>query len=258
MQWSPMGAHAVAKWALAYLIDVSITRSIAWTQIEVVFHSVFYRGARRCGGGPTQGAGQKRAPRYGKSPFCFAQNSCEPWPVPPVMLLDSVCAPSLQWIREPGWGWCALVTCLCSLLQVVAPRYSDYAEGWETGVRRTYSVMGQVSCAALAGLEHPVPLQHRPHVSLLASATPVGCSSHGPSWPPCLVPEAACFVVAGPGGGLLPRLPPRGGLRLCGRPLLPRGSRQHLRRLKTGDAARTRESLHSSDVASGVNSHTAC
>ena len=28
--------------------------------------------------------------------------------------------------------------------QVVAPRYSNYAEAWETGVRRIYNVSGQV------------------------------------------------------------------------------------------------------------------
>lgn len=29
--------------------------------------------------------------------------------------------------------------------QVVAPRYSNYAEAWETGVRRIYNVAGQVA-----------------------------------------------------------------------------------------------------------------
>lgn len=35
------------------------------------------------------------------------------------------------------------VVLLCA--QVVAPRYSNYAEAWETGVRRIYSVSGQVA-----------------------------------------------------------------------------------------------------------------
>ena len=29
--------------------------------------------------------------------------------------------------------------------QVVSPRYSNYAEAWETGVRRIYNVAGQVA-----------------------------------------------------------------------------------------------------------------
>jgi hypothetical protein len=34
---------------------------------------------------------------------------------------------------------------ICLRPQVVAPRYSNYAEAWETGVRRIYSVAGQVA-----------------------------------------------------------------------------------------------------------------
>ena len=39
-------------------------------------------------------------------------------------------------------------------VMVVAPRYADYAEGWETGVRVNMSVCGTVVevCALLSGI----------------------------------------------------------------------------------------------------------